>query len=54
MEHEAVYLIKMKAAAARDSESGHIDADDILFGLLRELGYNNLIDEYEELTRWFA
>lgn len=37
-----------------DRESAHIAGDEILCEALRELGYNELVDEWELIQKWFA
>ena len=44
---------------AHDSEDGdaevpHILADDVLCDLLRGLGYQDVIDAYEAVNKWYA
>jgi len=37
-----------------DQEIGHMEADDILCKLLAELGYQEVVDVYESLPKWYA
>lgn len=37
-----------------DRESAHIYADDILCKLLKELGYKELVEEYDKIHKWYA
>jgi len=37
-----------------DIEFAHINADDILCELLKKLGYDDVVDEYEKVYRAFA
>lgn len=37
-----------------DPESAHQQADGILFGLLRDLGYLDLLALYERVPKWYA
>lgn len=37
-----------------DTEVAHLKADDILCELLRDLGYNTLVDAYDEVAKWYA
>jgi hypothetical protein len=37
-----------------DTEHAHSEADKILCEVLRELGYNDLIDAYEQVDKWYA
>ena len=51
--------IKNLAEYQQDSEDGdaevpHILADDVLCELLRGLGYQDVIDAYEAVNKWYA
>ena len=37
-----------------DMETIHIDADALLCNVLRDLGYNELVDWFESLEKWYA
>jgi pantoate kinase len=37
-----------------DTEIAHSDADDVLCELLNELGYGDVVAEYQKVFRWFA
>lgn len=37
-----------------DPEISHSEADKILCKVLRESGYNELIDIYEKVDKWYA
>ena len=37
-----------------DAESAHGDADGVLCDFLRELGYGEIVREYEEIDRWYG
>jgi hypothetical protein len=37
-----------------DTEKNHIEADNVLCDLLRELGYDEVVNEYREIEKWFA
>ena len=39
---------------SNDVEMAHIDADRILCDLLISLGYEDVVDEYEAINKWFA
>lgn len=47
---------RMKAIAdpQEDPESAHIKADDLMVELLRDLGYDEAMDAYESMTKWYA
>ena len=37
-----------------DTEIAHSDADDVLCALLDELGYGEVVVEYNKVSKWFA
>jgi len=37
-----------------DTEAAHSDADDILCRLLHHLGYDEILDLYDEVNKWYA
>ena len=37
-----------------DYEVAHAEADDVLCDLLREMGFNELVDSYEQVGKWYA
>ena len=46
---------KMQAIAdKRDAEEGHIEADDLMCELLRDLGYDEGVEIFEIMNRWYA
>lgn len=47
-------LVKVIKDSAGDPEWAHAAADDILCEVLRRLGYNKLIDLYEDVEKWYA
>ena len=51
------YLDKMRNAVDEsriDAETAHRNGDDILCDLLRELGFNDIVDEFELIRKWYA
>lgn len=38
----------------RDIEGAHGEADDILCELLIELGYQKVVDEYNNIPKWYV
>jgi len=50
------YIKKLKALQSieNDTESAHIDADDLLLDLLKDLGYDDVVKEYEKIDKWYA
>jgi len=52
---QAEYVEKMKACVENDdTEVAHGDADDLLCEFLRKLGYNELVEKYLEVNKWYA
>jgi len=51
---EDFYVTKLNNALEEDTEKDHIVADEILCELLRELGFDRLIDLYESFGKWYA
>lgn len=39
---------------AGDNETAHLEADQILLRLVRDLGYYNLADQFEAIPKWYA
>ena len=37
-----------------DAEMAHCDADDVLCALLEDLGYGDVVSEYDKVHKWFA
>lgn len=51
------YVQKLKECQQMDTEGGHSEADRILLDIIRnELGeeYKQVIEEYEEVPKWYA
>jgi hypothetical protein len=38
----------------RDAEVAHGEADDVLCKLLAALGYQDVVDEWEKVDKWYA
>lgn len=53
---EEKYLPLMLEAKSKegDREMAHYDADIVLCGLLKELGFVQLIDVYNSIAKWYA
>ena len=49
---EAINDLKNKTVVG--TEEGHIIADKILCEVLRRLGYDEIVDEYEKISKWFT
>jgi hypothetical protein len=50
---EAIDWLK-RLQSDRDIEMAHSTADDILCRLLSGLGYDDVVQEYLKINRWFA
>ena len=37
-----------------DTEAAHSDADDVLCELLKSLGYEDVVEAYLEVPKWYA
>lgn len=37
-----------------DIEAAHGNADDVLCSLLRSLGYDDVVDEWHQVGKWYA
>ena len=48
------YLKRLKECDRYDTECAHGRADEILCELLRELGYSDIVDAYEDIDKWYA
>ena len=48
------YLKRLKECERYDTECAHGRADEILCELLRELGYSDIVDAYEDIDKWYA
>jgi hypothetical protein len=48
------YLTKIKECSKYDTENGHSEADSILCELLLELGYADVIEEFQNLEKWYS
>lgn len=48
-------IARLKALEDNDDfEYAHGEADDILCKLLRELGYDDVVDAYDLVGKWYA
>lgn len=43
-----------KAMENEDQEIAHVHADDVLCGLLLHLGYDDIVDDFNEMPKWYA
>lgn len=42
------------AQESDDTESAHADADKALCLLLRALGYDDVVDEWQKVKKWYS
>lgn len=40
--------------AQEDPEKAHAEADEVLRSLLRSLGYDDVVEEFDKAINWFA
>ena len=43
-----------KLQASTDTEAAHSAADDIICVMLRQCGFDDVVDEYQKVEKWFA
>lgn len=43
-----------KEAKSYDTETAHCDADGLLCDLLRDLGYEKVVEAYQKVEKWYA
>lgn len=41
-------------ALPHDPEEAHVEGDQILCDLLVDLGYNEVVEEWEKIDKWYA
>lgn len=49
-----IILRLKKLQNSNDEEHVHRFADNILCDILKKLGYEKIVEEYEEVPKWFA
>lgn len=37
-----------------DEENGHMEADDVLCEYLKELGHEEIVNEFNKVNKWYA
>lgn len=50
---EIIYRLKALQSGT-DVECSHCEADDILCELLIDIGYSDVVEEYNEVDKWYA
>lgn len=54
-ESNQVYVSRLKALAlSDDSEQAHIKADEVLTDMLIRLGYDEVVQAYRAIRRWYS
>ena len=53
-EEFATRMMEIAADKNDDTEHAHAEADDLLCEALRELGYEEGVDIFEGMTKWYA
>lgn len=52
---EEKYLERLRLIQEKqDIENRHIEADQLLCDLLAELGYDQIVKQYDEIEKWHA
>jgi hypothetical protein len=49
-----IAIERLKEADLLDTELGHIKADEILCDLLKSLGYEDVVVEFNKIGKWYA
>lgn len=47
-------VMMRKAIENDDQEIAHVQADIALCGLLLHLGYDDIVDDFNEMPKWYA
>lgn len=47
-------LRELAVLSERDAEQAHIKGDDILCGLLCRLGFDNVVEAYRSIDKWYS
>lgn len=51
---EAIAALKELQCSGGDVEMDHIRADDVLCEILKALGYEDVVIEYDAINKWYA
>ena len=57
LEKQAIInLEKLRCAVAKshDVEGAHIEADEVLCDLLKQVGFTKVVEVYNKLEKWYA
>lgn len=52
-EQDAINILK-ECQESGDTESAHAEADNLLCQFLIDLGYVDLVEEYNKVDKWYA
>lgn len=47
-------LIKLQSLCDGDWEANHVEADKILCDLLDSIGYDDIVNEWKKIGKWYA
>lgn len=50
---EAIQELK-KLQKTYDTEANHVEADEILCELLKELGFEDVVEQYNKIKKWYS
>ena len=48
------YVDRLKECKEYDAESGHIEADKILIDFISNLGYESIVEAWNEVEKWYS
>ncbi len=51
---DRVYANKMKMLSFQDAETRHMEADALLLEILTDLGFKEVVIEFNKLGKWYA
>jgi len=59
LEQEAIdkleaIILRQTVAQRSDIENDHSQADDIICEFLRDLGYDDIVDRFSKIDKWYA
>ena len=48
------YVDRLKECKEYDAESGHMEADKILIDFISNLGYESIVEAWNEVEKWYS
>lgn len=54
MTREEAIMELQKCRSRQDIEAAHIEADGVLTELLTDLGYEDVVEEWLKIDKWYA